>query len=60
MVSKVSSKGKLETAFAHTTKEATATPKFLSKQESGMTTTPKYSSREYSEVTTSTRKEGRP
>ena len=37
-VSKVSSKVKLETAFAHTTKEATVTPKFLTKEEQGIAT----------------------
>ena len=59
-VSKVSSKVKLETAFAHTTEEATVTPKFLSIEEQGTMTNPKYLSREESGVATSTRKEGRP
>ena len=59
-VSKVSSEGTMETAFAHTTEEATVTPKFLSKEEHSTMITPKYLSREESEVTTSTKKKGRP
>ena len=47
-------------AYALTTKEATVTPKFLSKEGHGTTTTPKYSSREESKVATSIKKEGRP
>ena len=50
----------METSFVHTKEEATATPKFPSKEEQCTMKNPKYSSREESEVATSTRKEGRP
>ena len=41
-ISKVSSEGKVETTFAHTTEETTVTPKFLNKEKQGAMTTPKY------------------